>query len=177
MWAVFKKEWQGNFRTLTGWIFLAVTIFFLGWYFNYFGLNSGLPYVSYIISAVQFIFLFTLPLLTMRSFSEEKRYKTDQLLFTSPVDVWQIILGKYLAAVSVFLPVIPILAIYPLVLGIYGEVPFAENALAICGFLFFGLAALAVGIFISALTDHRSGADLLCAAAECDGAGDLDDDQ
>ena len=44
MWAVFKKEWLGNFRTLTGWIFLAVTIFFLGWYFNYFGLNSGLPY-------------------------------------------------------------------------------------------------------------------------------------
>ena len=155
MWAVFKKEWQGNFRTLTGWIFLAVTIFFLGWYFNYFGLNSGLPYVSYIISAVQFIFLFTLPLLTMRSFSEERRYKTDQLLFTSPVDVWQIILGKYLAAVSVFLPVIPILAIYPLVLGIYGEVPFAENALAVCGFLFFGLAALAVGIFISSLTENQ----------------------
>ena len=75
MWAVFKKEWQGNFRTLTGWIFLAVTIFFLGWYFNYFGLNSGLPYVSYIISAVQFIFLFTLPLLTMRSFRKRSATK------------------------------------------------------------------------------------------------------
>ncbi len=154
MWAVFKKEWLGNFRTLTGWIFLAVTIFFLGWYFNYFGLNSGLPYVSYIVSAVQFIFLFTLPLLTMRSFSEERRYKTDQLLFTSPVGVWQVILGKYLAAVCVFLPVIPVLAIYPMVLSIYGEVPFAENALAVCGFLFFGLAALAIGIFISSLTEN-----------------------
>ena len=155
MWAVFKKEWLGNFRTLTGWIFLAVTIFFLGWYFNYFGLNSGLPYVSYIISAVQFIFLFTLPLLTMRSFSEERRYKTDQLLFTAPVDLWQVIMGKYLAAVCVFLPVIPVLAIYPLVLGIYGDVPVAENALAVCGFLFFGLAALAIGIFISALTENQ----------------------
>ncbi|MBR1471977.1 MAG: Gldg family protein [Lachnospiraceae bacterium] len=155
MWAVFKKEWLGSFRTMIGWIFLAVTIFFMGWYFRFYGLNSGLPYLSYIISASQFIFLFTLPLLTMRSFSEERRHKTDQLLFTAPVEVWEVVLGKYLAAACVFLPVIPVMMVYPCILGIYGEVPFAENALAILGFVFFGLSALAVGIFISALTENQ----------------------
>ncbi|MCR5251075.1 MAG: Gldg family protein [Lachnospiraceae bacterium] len=155
MWAIFKKEWLSNFRTMTGWIFLAVTIFFLGWYFRYYGLQSGLPYLSYILDAALFIFLFTMPLITMRCFSEEKRHRTDQLLFTSPVPVVKIVLGKYLASVCVFLPVFTVLLIYPLLMRIYGEVPLAENLLALFSFCFFGLTALAIGVLISALTENQ----------------------
>ncbi|MBP5608833.1 MAG: Gldg family protein [Lachnospiraceae bacterium] len=155
MWAVFKKEWLGNFRNLSGWIFLSVTLFFMGWYFRYYGLTNGMPYISYVLDAVLFIFLFTMPLITMRSFAEEKRHRTDQLLFTSPVKLWQIVLGKYLAAVSVFLPVFPVMIIYPLIMRIYGDVPFNENVLAVVGFFFFGLAALGIGVFISSLTENQ----------------------
>ena len=155
MWAVFKKEWLGNFRNLSGWLFLSITLFFMGWYFRYYGLTNGMPYLSYILDAVLFIFIFTMPLITMRSFAEEKRHRTDQLLFTSPVRLWQIVLGKYLAAVSVFLPVFPVLLAYPLIMRIYGAVPFNENVLAVVGFFFFGLAALGLGVLISSLTENQ----------------------
>ncbi|MBR5420693.1 MAG: Gldg family protein [Lachnospiraceae bacterium] len=153
--AIFKKEWLGHFRNLTGWIYLSVTLFFLGWYFRQYGLTKGYPYLSYELNAVLFIFIFTLPLITMRSFAEEKRHHTDQLLFTSPVPVWQIVVGKYLAAVCVYLPVFPVLLIYPLILRIYGPVPLAENILAVVTFFFFGLAALGIGVLISALTENQ----------------------
>ncbi|MCR4642575.1 MAG: Gldg family protein [Lachnospiraceae bacterium] len=155
MWAVFKKEWLDNFRTLSGWIFLAVTLFFTGWYFRYYGLERGMPYLSYILNAVLFIFIFTLPLLTMRSFAEEKKHHTDRLIFTAPVPAWKIVIGKYLAAVCVFAPVFLMFLAYPLILGIYGDVPPAENLLAVASFFFFGLAAIAVGILISALTENQ----------------------
>ncbi len=155
MWAVFRKEWLGSFRNLSGWLFMAVTLFFMGWYFRYYGLTNGMPYLSYILDSVLFIFLFTMPLITMRSFAEEKRHKTDQLLFTSPVKLWQIVAGKYLAAVAVFLPVFPVMLIYPLIMRIYGDVPFNENVLSVAGFFFFGLAALGIGVFISSLTENQ----------------------
>ena len=155
MWAVFKKEWLGNFRNLSGWLFLSATLFFMGWYFRYYGLTNGMPYLSYILDAVLFIFIFTMPLITMRSFAEEKRHRTDQLLFTSPVKLWQIVVGKYMAAVAVFLPVFPVMLAYPLIMRIYGDVPFNENVLAVVGFFFFGLAALGIGVFISSLTENQ----------------------
>ena len=159
--AVFKKEWLQNFRTLTGWIFWSLTLFFMGWYFRYYGLVKGLPYISYIINAVTFIFIMTLPLLTMRSFAEEKRHKTDQLLYTSPVSLRSIVLGKYLAALCAFLPLNIMFALYPLILGVYGPVPVAENVLAAVGFTLFVMAALAVGMLISALTDNQITAAVL----------------
>ncbi len=155
MLAIFKKEFKSYFRSMTGWIFLAVTLFFTGWYFRYYGLMGGYPYVSYIISGVLFIFLFCLPLLTMRSFSEEARQKTDQLLYTSPVPVWKIIMGKYLAVVVIYAITITVMSIYPWVLRIYGEVPMAENYLAFFGFLLFGMTCLAIGILVSVLTENQ----------------------
>ncbi|MCR4586282.1 MAG: Gldg family protein [Lachnospiraceae bacterium] len=152
---VLKKEWKSNFKTLTGWLFLAITLFFTGWYFKAYGLDEGYPYLSYIIGGLKLIFMFTFPLLTMRSFAEEKRYRTDQLLFTAPVSARAVVAGKYLAALMTFLTTVPLLLVFMFILSIYGDVPFKENVVAVIYFVLFGMACIGIGIFISALSDNQ----------------------
>ncbi len=101
------------------------------------------------------IFLLSVPILTMKIFSEEARSKTDQLLYTAPVSVWKIILGKYMALVTIFSGMLLILCFYPLVLRIYGSVPLGENYVAIISFWLFGVTCIAIGVFLSALTESQ----------------------
>ena len=155
MLAVYKKEFKSFFGGLLGYIYLAANLFFSAWYFRYYQMICGYPYISYVFNGILMIFLFSLPLLTMRSFSEEMRHKTDQLLFTSPVPVWKIILGKYFAILTVFAIPVTVISFYPLVLRIFGEVPLKENYLSVFGFFLFGAACLAIGIFISSMTDNQ----------------------
>ena len=152
---VLKKEWKANFKTLTGWLFMAITLFFTGWYFKAYGLDEGYPYLSYIIGGLKLIFMFTFPILTMRSFAEEKRYRTDQLLFTAPVSARGVVAGKYLAALLTFLTTVPLLIVFMCILSVYGDVPFKENAVSILYFVLFGMACIGIGIFISALSDNQ----------------------
>lgn len=155
MLAVYKKELASYFRSMIGWLFLAVNLFFAGWNFRYYGMMSGYPYLSYVLSAIMMIFLLSVPILTMKIFSEEARTKTDQLLYTAPVSVWKIILGKYMALVTIFTGLLLILCLYPLVLKVYGSVPMGENYVAIISFWLFGIACIAIGAFLSALTESQ----------------------
>lgn len=153
MLAILKKELSSYFHSMLGWLFLALNLFFAGWNFRYYGMTAGYPYVSYVISGILMIFLLSIPILTMRVFSEESRTKTDQLLYTSPVPVWKIILGKYLALAVIFTIMVLVICLYPLVLNVYGKVPMSENYVAIFGFWIFGMACIAIGIFLSVLTE------------------------
>lgn len=155
MYAVYKKELASYFRSMIGWLFLAVNLFFAGWNFRYYGMMAGYPYMSYVLSAILMIFLLSIPILTMKVFSEEARTKTDQLLYTAPVSVWKIILGKYMALVTIFSAFLLILCFYPLVLRIYGSVPLGENYVAVFSFWLFGIACIAIGVFLSALTESQ----------------------
>ena len=155
MYAVYKKELASYFRSMIGWLFLAVNLFFAGWNFRYYGMMAGYPYISYVLSAILMIFLLSVPILTMKIFSEEARTKTDQLLYTSPLSVWKIIMGKYLALMTIFTLMVLILCLYPLVLKIYGSVPLGENYVAILSFWFFGAACIAIGVFLSVLTESQ----------------------
>lgn len=155
MYAVYKKELASYFRSMIGWLFLAVNLFFAGWNFRYYGMMAGYPYMSYVLSAILMIFLLSVPVLTMKVFSEEARAKTDQLLYTAPVPVWKIILGKYLALVTIFSVMLLVLCLYPLVLGIYGSVPMGENYVAVFSFWVFGITCIAIGVFLSALTESQ----------------------
>ncbi|MBQ8262450.1 MAG: Gldg family protein [Lachnospiraceae bacterium] len=155
MWAIYKKELRGFFHSFLGWFYIAFHLFFAGWYFRFYGMLQGLPYISYVISGILLISLFGIPILTMRSFSEEMRMRTDQLLYTSPLSVWKIILGKYFAFVSVFGAQLLVISFYPCFLQIFGEVPVGENYLAVLGFFLFGMAAIAIGILISSLTENQ----------------------
>lgn len=153
--AIYKKELASYFRSMIGWLFLAVNLFFAGWNFRYYGMMAGYPYMSYVLSAILMIFLLSVPILTMRVFSEEARTKTDQLLYTAPVSVWKIIFGKYLALVTIFSVMLLILCFYPLVLKIYGSVPLGENYVAIFSFWVFGITCIAIGVFLSVLTESQ----------------------
>ncbi|MDE6687698.1 MAG: Gldg family protein [Lachnospiraceae bacterium] len=155
MLAIYKKEIASYFRSMIGWLFLAVNLFFAGWNFRYYGMMAGYPYISYVLSAILMIFLLSVPILTMKVFSEEARTRTDQLLYTSPVSVWKIILGKYLALVTIFSIMLLILCLYPLVLKIYGSVPLGENYVAIFSFWVFGITCIAIGVFLSVLTESQ----------------------
>ena len=155
MFAIYKRELKSFFSSMIGWLFLAVNLFFAAWYFRYYGMLNGLPYVSYVFSGILLIFLFSMPILTMKVFADEMKQKTDQLLFTSPVPVWKIVLAKYLSLVTVFAIPIVLIGLYPMILSIYGEVPYGENYLAIFGFFMFGCACLAIGLFMSSITESQ----------------------
>ena len=101
MLAIYKRELKSYFQSMIGCVFIAFLVAFAGIYFMAYNLNAGYPYFSYTLSGVLIVFLVGIPLITMKSFSEERRNKTDQLLLTAPVSLRQVVMGKYLAMVSV----------------------------------------------------------------------------
>ena len=108
-----------------------------------------------VLSNITFIFLLVVPILTMRLMAEEAKQKTDQLLLTSPISLTSIVLGKYLAAVSVFLLTLVITFAFPIILSTMGTISIAEIAGGYIGFFLFGSALIAVGLFISSITDNQ----------------------
>ena len=151
--AVFKREFRSLFRNVTGWIFLAAFLFLFNLYFYVYNLSYGYPYVSYALSSIIFLFLIIIPVISMRIVSEDKKLKTDQLLYTAPVPVWKIIFGKFLALVAVFSIAIGFVCLCPLYLNQFGTIPFGETYVAILGTWLFGVLCLAIGLFVSALTE------------------------
>ena len=107
------------------------------------------------LSSVVFLFLILVPVLTMRSLSEEQKNKTDQLLYTSPVSVGEIVFGKYLALVSVYAIPVLVICLYPVIMDEYGTVDFGMAYLAIFGFFLLGCAYISVGLFISSITESQ----------------------
>ena len=121
MGAIYKRELKSYFTSFTGYIFIAFMVLFLGIYFMAMNMSNGIPFFSYTLSSVSFIYIFTIPVLTMRCFSDEKKSKTDQLLLTAPVSVWKIVMGKFLAMATVFLIPMLISCLCPLIIDSVGN--------------------------------------------------------
>lgn len=155
MLAVYKKELRQAFTSIFGYVFLAFLLALVGFYVYTLNLKGGYASIAYAISSVTAFFLLLVPMLTMRILSEERKQKTDQLVFTSPVSITRIILGKYLALVTVFFFAIAIISVYPLILSKYGNVNMKSAYANIAAFFFLGCAYLAIGMFISALTESQ----------------------
>lgn len=155
MLGIFKREFKSLFNNVIGWLFVGVTLALYGLYFFVYNLSYGYPYVSYSLSAISFVFMITVPILTMRVLAEEKHAKTDQLLFTSPVSMGKIVLGKFLALAAVYTICIGVICVSPLVLRIFGEVALLETYTAILGFWLYGLSCIAIGMFASSLTESQ----------------------
>ncbi len=153
--AIFKREFQACFQSVIGWLFLSVTLAFYFLYYYVYNLNYGYPYISYSLNAIAFIFLVTVPVLTMRVLAEERHAKTDQLILTAPVSVGKIVTGKYLALAAVYSIAVALISLSPLFLGRFGSVPYAESYAAILGFWLYGLTCIAVGTFVSSLTESQ----------------------
>ena len=153
--AIYLKELKSCFKSLTGWLFLAVFTFFGGLYFSLNNIFYGSPYISNTLVSLLIVLLFLVPLLTMRSFSEEKKLKTDQLLLTAPIRVSSIVLGKFFAMATVMLIATLIFSTGIILLVIYGSIPVGETIMSLVGFFLYGCICIAVGMFLSSVTEHQ----------------------
>ncbi|MDE7312450.1 MAG: Gldg family protein [Eubacterium sp.] len=153
--AVFKREFKACFQCVIGWLFFAVTLAFYFLYFYLYNLSYGYPYIAYSLNAIAFLFLVTVPVLTMRVLAEERHARTDQLILTAPVSIGRIVLGKYLALAAIFTAAVLVISLSPLLLACFGEVPMAESYVAVLGFWLYGLTCIAIGTFVSSLTESQ----------------------
>ena len=155
MTAIYKRELKTFFTTVTGWLFIAAHVCLAGLYFFVVNLLEGYGSVADTVSSILFLLLLTTPILSMRILAEERKQKTDPLILTSPVSIGGIVWGKYLAMATVFTVPVAVMALFPLILKQYGSVPMGESYTAILVYYLFGLACLAVSLFVSSLTESQ----------------------
>ena len=153
--AIIKKEMRAYFTSVAGYGFLTVLLFLTGLFFSVINIASLNPYYSGTLNQSTILFLILIPVLTMRLFAEESRQKTDQLLYTAPLTIAQIVVGKFAAAMLLFLIGIGVTMLYPVIMSVYGLIPTAETVGAFVGFILIGACYIAVGIFISSLTENQ----------------------
>lgn len=155
MQAVFKKELRSYFSTPTGYIFMGFFLLLSGVFFATINLLPASPRYINVLGSITFIFMIVVPVLTMKLMADEARQKTDQLLLTAPLSVAAIVAGKYFAAVAVFLFTLLITCIYPVILNFFGYIAVWEIVGGYIGFFLLGCAFIAVGLFLSSLTDNQ----------------------
>ena len=155
MTAIYKKELKSYLTSMIGYLFMAFTLALFGLYFTAINLQQGYPEIGYALQNSAFILLIAVPVLTMRVLSEEQKNKTDQLLLTAPVKISDIILGKYLALLTIYVIPVLIMCLYPLLLGTHGTVSYAVSYTSILGYFLLGAAYISVGVFVSSITESQ----------------------
>lgn len=155
MTAIYKRELRSYFHSMIGYVFIAFLVAFTGIYFMAYNLNYGYPYFSYVLSSITFILLIAIPILTMRSFAEDRKNKTDQMLLTYPVSLHEVVLGKYFAMISILAVPCVIYLIFPLLIKAQGTAYIKGDYLAILVFYLLGCVYVSIGMFISSLTESQ----------------------
>ena len=155
MTAIYKRELKSYLTSMVGYLFMFFVLLIAGIYFSAYQLSAAYPKFEYTLNAMTFVFLIAVPILTMRVLAEERKQKTDQLLLTSPVSVSGIVMGKYLALVTIYAIPIAVLATYPLIMSKFGTVAFGSAYTALLGFFLLGSANIAIGVFFSAITESQ----------------------
>ena len=153
--AIFKRELQAYFKTPVAYIFIGMFLAISAIYFTTYTLIGGSPSIDSILYSLLFVFMFLIPVLTMRLLSEEKNKKTDLVLFTAPVSVWDIILGKFFAACTVYLTTLLLTLIYLIVIGTHGEPAYPQILCQYIGFFLLGVSFISIGLFVSSLTENQ----------------------
>lgn len=154
MTAVYRKELRSYLTSMIGYVFIAFMLAAIGIYFAYQNLNIGSPRFELVLDNVQFVFLVFVPILTMRVLADEKKQRTDQLLLTLPLSVWDIVLGKFLAVVTLYAVPMVIICFYPLLLSTFGPVNMPAAYFSILSFFLLGCADIAIGVFLSSVTEN-----------------------
>lgn len=153
--AIFNREYDTYFRSMLGYVFLTLFLFLGGVMFFFSNLMSLTTSMKSFFSGMISYTIFLLPLLTMRLFADDRRTKTEQLLLTAPVSIPEIVLGKFFGAMGIFLTACFIFMFFPIVMNFYGEVPVAETVSCFVGFILFGGAMIAIGAFMSSITESQ----------------------
>lgn len=155
MTAVLRHELRSAFNTLTVYLFCAALLCFVGVGAMIYNIQASVANFEYVLSFVSIGLVVIIPVLTMRSFAEERRQKTDQLLYSLPLKTWQIVGGKYLALVLMFLLPTAVIAVYPRIFSSFGEVYLPAAYSSLFAFFVMSAALISVGMFISSLTDNQ----------------------
>lgn len=163
--AIYKKDLTSYFNTMSGYIFIAIVSAFIGLYFVLYNLKMGHPYFSTALGNAIAVFIFAIPVLTMRSFAEERKMKTDQMLITYPVSVTSVVMGKFLAMLTVYAVPMLIGCFCPLIISAIGSGSFAIDYGSILLFMCLGALFVAIGMFVSSLTDSHVIAAVVTMAA------------
>ena len=152
--AVCKHELSSHFHSLTAYIFSAFFLAFVGLGAMLYNIQSAVANFEYVLSFVCLGFVVIIPILTMKAVAEERRQKTDQLLYSLPITASQIMIGKYLALLVVYLVPLVVISFYPLIFARFGEVYLLTSYGSMFAFFMMGAAFIAIGMFISSLTDN-----------------------
>ena len=155
MWAIIKKEFKSYFLSPIGYIYIGIFLFITSLLFLVETFYVGSVEFNYMYSWTSIVITFTVPILTMRMFAEEKKTGTDQLLLTSPRSVTQIVLGKYLAACSVVLVTMIMQFGYFIILTFFGEPQMASFLVSLLGITLISMAYIAFGMFASSITESQ----------------------
>ncbi len=155
MTAIFKKELKNYFLSPIGYIFVGVFMALASMFFSSSVLYTQTADITLVFSDINVIYLFLVSLLTMRLLSEEKNKKTDQLLLSSPVKISDIVIGKYLAAMGVFGITIIISFAFPMIMFEYAAPALSEIIGSYLGFILLWGTFIAIGLFISSLTESQ----------------------
>lgn len=155
MTAVLKHELSNYFHSLTAYIFSAFLLAFVGIGAMLYNIQSAVANFEYVLSFVCLGFVVVIPILTMRVIAEERKQKTDQLLYSLPIKTLEIVAGKYLALLVVFLVPLCIVCVYPLIFAKFGEVYLPTSYGSLLAFFILGAALIAIGVFISSLTENQ----------------------
>ena len=153
--AVWKHELKNYFHSLTAYIFGAFLLAFIGLGALRYNIQAAVSNFELVLSYGCLIFVVIVPILTMRVIAEERRQKTDQLLYSLPITTVQVVLGKYLALLVVYAVPLCLISLYPLIFSRYGDVYLPTSYGSILAFLVLGAALIALGMFLSSLTDNQ----------------------
>jgi ABC-2 type transport system permease protein len=153
--AVYRKELRTYFTGMTAPVFIAFILLMTGIFTVVYNLQGLYPNFEVTVNQVVFVYLLAVPVLTMRSVAEEKRSRTDQLLYSLPVSMTSIVMAKYLAMVTVLAIPVAVMAFYPLLLASFGTVHLASAYGMLLAFFLLGSALIAIGMFISSLTESQ----------------------
>ena len=167
MYAIYRKEMKVYLSGMFGYLIMALLLLFMGLFVTAFNLISGYTDLSYALSSMQWVLIVTVPFLSMRAIAEERHNRTDQLLYSLPIPLWRIVMGKYLALVTLFLLPTALSFLYPLLLISFGA-PASATAIsytALVGYVLMVCALIAVCLFVSSLVENQIVAALLSVLA------------
>ena len=153
--AILKHELRTYFHSLTAYLFGAFLLLFVGIGAMLYNLQAAVSNFEFVLSFSSLVFVVIVPILTMRVIAEERKQKTDQLLYSLPISTTKVILGKFLALLVVYLLPLCVIAVYPLIFSQYGEVYLLTSYGSLIAFFIMGAALIAFGVFVSSLTENQ----------------------
>lgn len=155
MLAIYKREFRAFMHNMTGPVFIFFLLLFTGACVTIYNLIIGYSSFQFAIEWTGLAFIVVIPIITMRSLSEDKTNRTNQLLFTLPIKISDIVLGKFLAIATVFAIPVAIMLVYPVILSAYGYMYYAASYSAILALFLLGLALISICMFISSFTESQ----------------------